>query len=95
MIPFYFVLETTAKDDLEVTTLSRKLSIETTQAPTPKTSSAVTPAKPPTIFLTCNELFLKGMTPRPGVNCIHTAINLGKGLFGYKMFEDKYFESRL
>merc|ERR1712223_677191 len=49
-------------DELEVTTLSRD-------------KSAVTPAKPPAIFLTCNELFLKGQTPRPGVNCIHTVVS--------------------
>ena len=38
---------------------------------------SITSPKP---FLTCNEMFLRGLTPQPGVNCIHTAVTLGKYL---------------
>ena len=64
IISSFSQIETTESDELEVTTLSRDTSV-------------VTPARPPAIFLTCNELFLKGQTPRPGVNCIHTVVSQG------------------
>ena len=65
-------IETTESDELEITTLSRDTSV-------------VTPAKPPAIFLTCNELFLKGQTPRPGVNCIHTVVSQGNDFYNIGM----------
>ena len=72
LIAFSSQIETTESDELEVTTLSRDTSV-------------VTPAKPPAIFLTCNELFLKGQTPRPGVNCIHTVASQGKSFYNIRI----------
>ena len=80
---FYSVFEITPiiTDESEVTTISRDFSIKSTEKPT----NAVTSENPPIKFFTCNELFLKGQTPRPGVNCIHTVAS-GKYLNAFMVY---------